>query len=177
MKTIYFVRHGESQANIDKIYAGSRIDSPLTTKGFEQADRTAEILEGKRFDLIVSSPLRRARDTAMHIAKKVGYKDALLLEPLLAERDFGRASGRAWTDVDADIESGSIEELETIPELAARMQKLLAWFRTLPGKHIIAVGHGTAERMLQTIVMGKPAQDFWATKELANTEVRTYLLD
>lgn len=176
MKTIYFVRHGESQSNIDKVYAGSRLDTPLTSKGLEQADLVAEVLKNKKFDLIVSSPLRRTKSTAERIAQKLGYMDEIILESLLAERDFGEASGKPWAEVDADVDSGEIEGLETIQELAERMQRLLDWFKTLPGEHIIVVGHGTAEIMLQAVYSGKAPATFLDIKELDNAEVREYLL-
>lgn len=178
MKTVYFVRHGESQSNIEGFYAGSRYDVPLTSKGLEQADRTAAQLKGKVPDLIVASPLLRAKTTAEHIAKKLGYKKEIVLEPLLKERDFGDASGEKWgSAIEEQIENGTVKDLETVEQLAERMQRLLDWFRDAPGETILAVGHGTAERMLQTVYLGKPAAAFLETRELDNTEIREYLLD
>lgn len=54
MQIVYFVRHGQSQANIDQVFAGSRLDSPLTVRGLEQASPTAQALRGKQFEIIVS---------------------------------------------------------------------------------------------------------------------------
>ena len=176
MRTVYFVRHGQSQANIDRVFAGCSLDSPLTPKGLEQADLTAEALRGKTFDVIVSSPLLRAKATAERIAQKLGYNGDIVLEPLLRERDFGIATGEPWgSPIEAEIDDGTVDGLETVEQLAERMQHLLEWFRaSAPGQSLLVVGHGTAESMLQTIYEGKPFATFLQTKELGNAEVREY---
>ena len=73
MGHIYFIRHGESQWNVEDKICGAT-DVPLTEKGHEQA-----ILTGKKFlelgytaDEILSSPLIRAADTARHISEITG---------------------------------------------------------------------------------------------------------
>ena len=178
MKIVYFVRHGQSQANIDRVFAGCSLDSPLTAKGLEQADLTAAVLQGRAFDVIVSSPLLRAKTTAERIAQKIGYSSEIVLEPLLRERDFGVATGAPWgSPIEADIDNGTAAGLETIEQLAERMQRLLDWFRSVPGQSILVVGHGTAEAMLQTIYHGRPHATFLQTKELGNAEVREYRIE
>jgi probable phosphoglycerate mutase len=175
MKIVYFVRHGQSQANVDGVFAGCLLDSPLTTKGLEQADLTAEVLRGKTFDVIVSSSLLRAKSTAERIAKRLDYDGSILIEPLLQERDFGEATGKPWgSAAETQIDDGTAKGLETIEQLAERMQRLLDWFDTVPGESILAVGHGTAEAMLQTIYTGRPFATFLQTEELGNAEVREY---
>lgn len=174
MKIVYFVRHGQSQANVDKVFAGSQLDSFLTVKGIRQADAAAQALEGKPFDIIVSSPLLRAQATARRIAKQLGYNGEILTEALLAERDFGEASGKRWDEVGALVDSGGVGGLETPEQLAGRMRQLLSWFAKHEATYILAVGHGTAEGMLQTIYLGRPHHTFLETKELGNAEVREY---
>ena len=66
--TFYLVRHGESEANVARRFAG-RTDSPMTERGREQAKAVAEALAKIHFDRIVSSPLSRCRDTALVIAR------------------------------------------------------------------------------------------------------------
>ncbi len=178
MKIIYFVRHGQSQANIDGVFAGCLLDSPLTKKGIEQAELTADVLKGKTFDLIVSSPLLRAKTTAQRIASKVGYTGEIKLEALLRERDFGEATGKSWgIGFEEQIDNGTVEGLETVEQLAERAQQLLDWLRAVPGKSILAVGHGTAEAMLYTVYTGLPYATFLQIKELGNAEVREYIVD
>ncbi len=58
---IYFVRHGESESNRDKVFAGKRADAELTDTGRQQAHQTGKEIKKQKIaiDLIVASPLRR----------------------------------------------------------------------------------------------------------------------
>jgi broad specificity phosphatase PhoE len=69
MKKIYFVRHGESEANVKKIVAGSETDAAITEKGRVQAEKAGQELLDKKIELIVSSPLTRTKETATIIAR------------------------------------------------------------------------------------------------------------
>src|SRR5690349_24895796 len=65
--TLYFCRHGETEANVEKRFQGHGLDTPLTRKGYKQAKAIADILEHhvKHVGRLkyVSSPLLRARTT------------------------------------------------------------------------------------------------------------------
>lgn len=68
MITLYLVRHGENIANITKEFSYKIIDYNLTEKGHQQASQTAQYFENIEIDRIFSSPLKRAIQTAQHIA-------------------------------------------------------------------------------------------------------------
>ncbi len=68
MKTIYIVRHGESQENVDKIFSAGR--APLTEKGKKQAEALAERFENIGLDAIFSSHFTRAEQTAQIVAER-----------------------------------------------------------------------------------------------------------
>jgi probable phosphoglycerate mutase len=68
---MYFVRHGENRANLTKEFSYRLVDYPLTPKGRLQAGQTADFLAGKGIQAIVSSPLRRAIETAEIIAARI----------------------------------------------------------------------------------------------------------
>ncbi|MDP4020882.1 MAG: histidine phosphatase family protein [Candidatus Adlerbacteria bacterium] len=84
MKTIYLVRHGESEANISQNHGSP--DSPLTERGHQQAKFIAERASKLPVELLISSDFTRARQTAEHISKKIG------LEPEIS-RLFGESKG------------------------------------------------------------------------------------
>lgn len=88
MGKLYFVRHGQSQWNVEDKICGST-DIPLTPKGIEQAVETGkQILELEiKADEIIYSPLQRAADTAKHISKMTGIPARV--EPRLIEQNFG----------------------------------------------------------------------------------------
>lgn len=67
MTEIILIRHGESQSNIEKVYAGN-MDVPLTEKGLLQAQVTADYLKNKKIDAFYSSPLDRAYRTVKALA-------------------------------------------------------------------------------------------------------------
>jgi len=92
MKTLYFVRHGESEWNVADRICG-RTDVPLTEKGHEQAIAAGrEILaSNKKIDLIIYSPLVRAKETALHISEVTGIP--VKEEPRLIEQSFGKFEG------------------------------------------------------------------------------------
>lgn len=177
MKIIYFVRHGESQANVERVFAGSRYDSPLTERGLEQAKRTAEKVRALPIETIISSPLKRAKQTAECIAEEIGFKGAIQTEPLLRERDFGVATRHPYgSPIEKQIDAGTVEGLETIDELAVRAKQLVDWFKTVPGDHILVVGHGTVEAMVYAAYTGRPHVEFLNNNELQNAEIREYRL-
>lgn len=66
----YFVRHGESEANILREFSNSGVKHPLTAKGVTQARELAEKLKSIPFARIYSSPVLRAQQTAQIIAEK-----------------------------------------------------------------------------------------------------------
>ncbi len=85
---IYFVRHGETDHNLYKIYVGQK-DVPLNKVGFEQASRTAKELQNIHFDACYCSPLIRARQTCDEIIKYHPY-----LTPIIDDRIIERTYGK-----------------------------------------------------------------------------------
>jgi len=87
-----FLRHGQSIGNAEGRYQG-QADYPLTDIGIRQAQILAGNWErtGVELDLVISSPLARARQTAEIIAKQLGA--ALELDPVWMERDTGVIEG------------------------------------------------------------------------------------
>lgn len=68
---LYFVRHGESTANLLMEFSNSGFKHPLTEKGIEQARTLAQGLSGMRFERIFSSPVMRAVQTARILAESL----------------------------------------------------------------------------------------------------------
>ncbi|WP_422367429.1 histidine phosphatase family protein [Pelagibius sp.] len=87
-----FIRHGQTESNLRKVTTGQR-DVALTARGVEQAEAAAAVLKRLTFDMICTSPLKRARQTAAIIAERTGHRVA---DPIidLMERRWGEAEGR-----------------------------------------------------------------------------------
>jgi probable phosphoglycerate mutase len=69
---LYFVRHGESEANLLREFSNSGIKHPLTEKGIAQAQELAQKLRDIPFAAIYSSPVLRAQQTARIVAEQLG---------------------------------------------------------------------------------------------------------
>ena len=87
---VYFVRHGESEANLNKCFSG-QTDAKLTAAGRTQAEAIRPILENIPFDKVYSSDLSRAHDT-QKIALP-GYEAETTT--LLREMDVGNLAGKS----------------------------------------------------------------------------------
>lgn len=87
-----FLRHGLSVANLEKILQG-RHDSPLSEEGRRQSEKLVSYwaTEGVHFDLIISSPLLRACQTAEIIAKKL--ETDIEFDEMWIEQHGGQAEG------------------------------------------------------------------------------------
>lgn len=162
MTKYYFVRHGESTANVEGVIAGWS-DVSLTEKGVEQAKLLANELAGSgiTFDLIVSSPLRRAYDTAMAVAEVTDYpgreivtlpdlreigSGALELSPLgvtkgLSDKDRRAVGAETVADFEIRIRNG-IEELRCL---------------STGRDSVLVVGHSGVYRLVTALANGQPA--------------------
>ena len=124
-RQVYVVRHGETAWAASGRHTG-RTDIPLTETGRDQAAAIGRRLAGRRFALVLTSPLSRASETAA-IA---GYPDAVP-DPDLQEWDYGAFEGRTSaeireTDPDWTIWRGPWPAGETIDEVAARADRVIA---------------------------------------------------
>ncbi len=101
-----FVRHGETHENAEKKLNGGADDSPLNETGQTQATEAGKrlALEGKAFDLIITSPKIRARKTAESIAQETGYTGEILVESGFIEQDYGRYHGMTHEQIKAEYQ-------------------------------------------------------------------------
>jgi 2,3-bisphosphoglycerate-dependent phosphoglycerate mutase len=146
------VRHGETEWNLAARIQGQG-DSPLTAAGRAQAEAIARRLAAADpFDLLVSSDLGRARETALAIAKATGH--AVRLEPRLRERHFGAGEGFTYDEVGARYpgafrSDGAIDPDYAIPGGESRRafhERVAHAFEALalesPDARMVVVTHG-----------------------------------
>jgi len=146
-----FLRHGQTDWNIDLRLQGSS-DIPLNETGIAQAHSASLKMNIGDWDVVLASPLSRARDTAQIFADKLGLQVAVI--PELVERSFGTAEGLAHGDWRKLYESGThIEGLESLEDLRARAINLLSILANeYAGQRVLAVSHGAYIRKLLRIV-------------------------
>src|SRR5258706_10327646 len=95
---LILVRHGETIANREYRYIGSR-DDPLSTHGQTQAEQLAEALSILPVTAVYSSPLQRASSTALSIAARVSFEVQIVDD--LREVSFGAWEGLSRAEVQA----------------------------------------------------------------------------
>ncbi|SEC26334.1 probable phosphoglycerate mutase [Paramicrobacterium humi] len=142
MTEITFVRHGQTDWNLDRRIQGLT-DIPLNDVGRAQALRSAGRLAAWRWDAIVSSPLVRALETAQIIATRLGLDDPRPVQGL-EERAHGEMEGMTFEERQAAFPGAApVPGLESRDDVIARV---LAALRGLPdgddGRRVLAVTHG-----------------------------------
>jgi broad specificity phosphatase PhoE len=92
---IAMVRHGQTNSNINQIIQG-RTDNPLNEDGKLEARKLGNILklQNKTFDSIISSPMSRALETAVILAKKIDYDKPIHVIQRFVERNFFHLEGK-----------------------------------------------------------------------------------
>lgn len=176
MKTIYFIRHGESTANAKGLLAGSNSDTPLTEAGRAQAREAGKILRGKQVDLVVASPLSRAYETAEIIAEEIGFTNHIQTNALLLERDFGTASGQPKEEGYRLLDNGEAVGVEPMADLHARAVKTLEWLQSLPADHIVVASHAGFGRMIKVVLASGTPEDYFKHPALDNASIFEFTL-
>lgn len=96
---IYLTRHGQTDWNVQKKVMG-RCDEPLNETGLKQAEETRDNLMNTKIDIILCSPLQRAKQTAEIINDVRNIP--IIYDDRLIERDFGEFEGMQTNDFDFD---------------------------------------------------------------------------
>ena len=151
---IVLVRHGETEwAKLGR-HTG-RTDLSLTEQGREEAHAAGRILAGRRFDLVLVSPLRRAMETC----EIAGYMGDALVEPDCMEWDYGQLNGktrpevREWLGADWDIWKGPVPGGETPEEVAVRANRVLQGLDGVEGD-VAIFAHGHFLRIFTATYLG-----------------------
>jgi broad specificity phosphatase PhoE len=160
-----FLRHGESVGNAEERFQGQS-DFPLTETGREQARALADrwLTEGMKFDLVLTSPLSRAKETAEIVAGVLAVQ--VETNPIWLERNAGGVSGLTreeasklfpepefTTPYDAFGESG-----EGDWELYLRAGKALHDLIKRPAGKYLVVTHGGLLNKMMYVILGIPVQ-------------------
>lgn len=168
MTTLYLIRHGATAANLERPYRlqGQRSDPDLAPVGVRQAELTRDVLAMRPFTRIVSSPLRRAMQTAEIIAapRRLRIETA----SALTECDVGLWEGLSWEGVRCkypealarfQLDPGAHPYLggESFEQVAARVvpcfERLLAEHA---GEDLLVVSHHIVNRIYLAGLLGLP---------------------
>lgn len=162
MTRILLIRHGESEANRNNIFAG-QIDPDLQDKGIEQAKLTAKFINEKyKIDKIYSSDLKRAYNTAIELSKLTGID--IVKDEGMREIEAGEWEGKLFEELinlfpdDFKKWMHNIEEArctggETVKAMAFRVYSAIEKIASENiGKTVAVATHATPIRAILTIV-------------------------
>ncbi|MGP9693787.1 histidine phosphatase family protein [Brachybacterium sp. AOP25-B2-12] len=149
------VRHGQTDYNLRNLFQGSS-DIPLNETGREQAHHALDHAPEIAWDVVVSSPLERARQTAEIIATDhhlpLGGTD-----PRLSEIDWGAAEGHDVAEMEAAYPGRAFPGREDHQAVADRGYDALEDLeRRYPGQNVLVVAHGTIIRFLVSGIAERP---------------------
>src|SRR5215470_6113720 len=162
MPALILLRHGQSQWNLENRFTGW-VDVPLSDKGEDEARAAGEKLRGHRIDVVFTSVLKRAIDTATLSLETAGVKDVpIVRDAALNERMYGDLQG---LDKAESAQKWGAEQIhqwrrsydvrppggESLADTAARV--IPYWeSRILPevraGKNVLVAAHGNSLRAL-----------------------------
>lgn len=171
---IWLIRHGETEWSLSGAHTG-RTDIPLTETGRSQALAIQRYLAGRRFALVLTSPLARARETC----RLAGFGDVAQVDPDLREWDYGDNEGRTTAAIrqenpDWNLWRDGVPNGETIDQVALRGSRVI--HRALEaGGDVALFSHGHLLRILTTVWLGlEPASGRLLALDTASTSVLGY---
>jgi broad specificity phosphatase PhoE len=173
---LVLVRHGETDWNVERRVQGHS-DTPLNENGREQARKLSATLGLETFDLVVSSDLDRAKETAW-LSLPEGTPIAETAD--LRELNFGDWEGLTGPEIEVEAPGGLSQTWrgwgeapngESLVAFAERIERVVRRLRAevLEGSSLV-VAHGGTLRVFICLAMGLPVDKAWQF-QLANTAV------
>lgn len=155
---VVLVRHGETEWSRTGKHTG-RTDVPLTETGRQQAEAAGATLRGRRFGLVLTSPLQRASETC----RLAGLGDSAVVDDELMEWDYGAYEGRTTPEIRAErpgwtLWTDGVPEGETATEVGGRADRVIARVRAAGGDMAL-FAHGHVLRVLTARWLGLEPAD------------------
>jgi broad specificity phosphatase PhoE len=123
---LWLIRHGETEWSLNRKHTG-RTDVGLTEHGRRRAEELRDFLQGTEFAAVLTSPMKRARETCA-IA---GFGDVAIVDEGLMEWDYGIHEGRTTEEIRAEAPGWSVwkDEIaggETVEQVGERADGVIA---------------------------------------------------
>lgn len=179
MNKLYIVRHGKTKWNELKLLQG-KTDIELDEDGINQAKELAKKINLEKIDICISSPLKRAKQTASLITNN---KVQVIYDDLLLERGYGNYEGKPvnldllekiW-DYKLNYKEEKIESLHDCLDRAKQFIKKLN--ETYQNKNILIVSHGSLIKAIHFNLIGYNEDTNFLSFNPKNAEVHEYEID
>ena len=173
---IYLIRHGQVNHNLYKIYSNE--DEDLNETGIKQAENLKDKIKNIQYDVIISSPLLRAKHTADIINIK---KKDIIIDKRLKERDPGSLNRQPIDATDREeywnyyskIQYGTSENMEY---LFSKVKEFLDDLKNKEYENVIIVAHSGISKAFYAYFNGIPKDGRFLNLGLKNTEIKEYEL-
>lgn len=175
---ILVTRHGQTDWNTEKRVQG-RTDMQLNDKGIEQAYQTKENLKDEKIDLIICSPLKRAKKTAEIINEDKNVE--IIYDERLLEICYGENEGKVHNEFDYEgvwdiVNTHEYKDCEKVNEFLKRVHSFLDELKNRNEENILIVTHNGVCRAINTYFNGIPEDKNLIKLGIKNCEVVKYIV-
>jgi broad specificity phosphatase PhoE len=158
---IYTIRHGRTEYNDEKRYAGSK-DIPLSETGIKETLAASAKIADFQFDVVITSPMKRALESARLLVKD---SVPIVQSKLCNERNFGIMEGHTWDEIQKftppilmirvgndmhTVNPRGGEPFEVVWKRAQRFRHFM--FKKYRGSRILLVSHGVFLQMFHGVL-------------------------
>lgn len=172
---VYIVRHGEVPHNA--LHQYNINDEDLTDIGIQQAFDLRNKIKDIKFDIVISSPLLRAKHTENILT---GYDDSLIIDDRLSERSCGSLSGQPMEVTNREeywnyyttIQYGTAENIQ---DFFRRVYDFLDELKTKNYENVLIVAHSGVSKAFSGYFEGIQDGKF-LNRGLKNCEIKVYEL-
>jgi len=164
---IILVRHGETKGNILQIIQGNDKGgiNNLNEEGLRQIKKVSKRLKDEKIDIIYSSDLKRAQDTAKEIAKN--HNVNLILDKRLRERSWGVLEGKTYEEAEILSKNGDGHWYTQTPQGGERPEEVIKRmkdffeeaYKKFENKTILIVSHGGSIKFFLSYLFNNPKKN------------------
>lgn len=160
-KEIFFVRHGQTDYNLNHIVQGSGIDSSLNSEGRNQAEAFFDFYKNEGFELVYTSALKRTKETVQQF---LDLNIPHIQSANLNEINWGIHEGKPRnpeliaaykkliSDWDQNKLDASLKDGESARQLISRCNQFIEELLNQPQKKILVCSHGRTLRCMMSVV-------------------------
>jgi broad specificity phosphatase PhoE len=180
---IYLIRHGQSEGNVesDKKYIihGQKDKSPLTKKGINQIKKITQLILNQKIkiDLVITSPQKRALQSAMIIKKNLKNNILLNIDDRLKDQDFGDFEGKSWDEIKEKYQSFFTlyqknplktpwPKGEAKIDIIKRLSSFLKDIKKIKQKNVLIVTHEEIIRIILALIFNDKKYEIFKRKNL-----------
>lgn len=175
---LYVVRHGQTDKNVHGLVQG-QTEADLNEKGIKDAEKLQSLVSSLNIDVVISSPLKRAKDTARIITNN---QLPINIDDRLIERDWGMCEGAHIDEVDTVkcwnfYLNTDANRIEKVQDLLKRVSEFLEDIKVrYSDKNVLVVTHSAILRAIHYCLRPIPEDGDMSKLELPNLRIIEYEL-